>query len=247
MSQALLALSGIRKSFGSVRVLESLDLEVAEGEIHGLIGPNGAGKTTLFNIISGALRPDGGTVKLHGRRVNHLRPDQRCLAGLARTFQIPRPFARMTVFENAYVGAVFGQVSRERRNARAEERAREALRIVGLEQQAQLLASTLSTGQRKMLELARAVATGARLLLLDEVMAGLNPAEVDEVGAALRDLRASGRTLVMVEHVMKAVMGLSDRVSVLFRGKILLTDTPQTVVGDARVAEAYLGSAASVA
>ncbi|TAM92750.1 ABC transporter ATP-binding protein [bacterium] len=243
---ALLQLKEVTKAFGSLRVLDALDLEVDKGEIRGLIGPNGAGKTTLFNVIAGALRGDHGVITLDGSEITHFGSANRCRRGLARTFQVPKLFVGMTVLENAEVAALFGNPGHQSRSE-AVARARWALNLAGIGELAGAKASVLTTGQRKMLELARAIATGAKLLLLDEVMAGLNPTELQHACDSLRALQTTGFTILMVEHVMQALMSLSHRVSVLFSGKIIMTDVPERVACDPRVIEAYLGKARGVA
>jgi branched-chain amino acid transport system ATP-binding protein len=238
---ALLELDGLSRSFGGLAAVKSVNLEVAQGEIVGLIGPNGAGKTTLFNIIAGAIRPSTGRVVFDARDVTRLPPHARCRLGIARTFQLVRPFAHLSVLDNASVGAVYGRQPATSR-AIAQQRALGALEQVGLHQHATLLASALTLVDRKRLELARALATMPRLLLLDELLAGLHPADVAQAVQLVRRIRASGITIVMVEHLVKTVFDLSDRVVVMSAGQKICEGPPAQVAADSRVIEAYLGA-----
>jgi branched-chain amino acid transport system ATP-binding protein len=210
---------------------------VDQGEIVGLLGPNGAGKTTLFNCVTGMYRPDAGRVVFDGDDITGWRADHVCLRGIGRTFQLVRALKEMTALENAMVGA-FARTSRPRE---ARRKALEALELVGLEGHAETIALHLTLVDKKRLELARALATQPRLLMLDEVMAGLTPAEQHEAVSLLRRLREGGLTILMVEHVMEVVMPISDRIMVLDAGRIVAQGAPRDVVRDERVIAAYLG------
>jgi branched-chain amino acid transport system ATP-binding protein len=238
----LLTLEQISRSFGGLMAVSSISLAVREGEILGLIGPNGAGKTTLFNIIAGALPPSSGRITLGGEEITRLGAHQRCRRGIARSFQLVRPFLELTALENVAVARVYGR-ERTWSRRRAEEQALESLRRVGLADRAALQARHLTLVDRKRLELARALATRPRLLLLDELLAGLNPTEVNEAMALIREIRASGITVVMVEHMVKAIFGVSDRVVVMNAGEQIAAGTPAEVASDQRVIDAYLGVA----
>ncbi len=234
---ALLEVVGVEKRFGGVQALAGVSLTVEDGEIVGLIGPNGAGKTTLFHLVSGFLAPDAGTVRFAGAPATGLRPHALCQRGLARTFQIVKPFHGLTVLENVRVGAL----ARAPSYAAATARAWEVLDVVGLAARAGLPARGLTLAERKRLELARAFATDPRLLLLDEVMAGLNPTETAQVVDLCRRINAGGVTILLIEHVMRAVMTLSHRVVVLSQGQVIASGPPPAVAADRRVIEAYLG------
>lgn len=237
----MLELRGVGKRFGGIQALDGVSFRVAENEILGLIGANGAGKTTLFALIAGNLRPSTGDILLHGRSLVGLRPDQIARRGIARTFQIVRPFAGLTVLENARTAALFG--TRKARSPReAEDHARDALAAVGLSHRADSLASELTLSGQKRLEIARALATGAQLLLLDEVMAGLTPTEVGEMLEVVRHLRRDrGLTLMVIEHVMRAVMQLSDRIVALHLGRPIAEGTPAEVAANDAVVRVYFG------
>jgi branched-chain amino acid transport system ATP-binding protein len=238
----LLTLENVSKTFGGLRAVHRVTAGVAEGEILGLIGPNGAGKTTLFNLIAGVEQPEEGRVLFEGHDITSTAPHRRCRAGIARTFQLVRPFAHMSVLENVAVGRVYGrEATRDRRRAEAE--ALDLLQLVGLAQRAADQAGSLTLVDRKRLELARALATRPRLLLLDELLAGLNPSEVLGAMDLIRRIRATGVTIVMVEHLVKAIFGVSDRVIVLNAGEKIAEGSPRTVAGDQRVIDAYLGVA----
>ena len=239
---ALLEVVDVRKRFGGLQALAGVSLDVGTNEIVGLIGPNGAGKTTLFHVISGFLLPDGGDVRFGGASTRGLKPHQVCQRGLARTFQIVKPFQALSVLENVRVGAL----TRVGGFAAATRRAREVLALVGLEGQADRAARGLTLADRKRLELARALATEPRLLLLDEVMAGLTPAETERIIALCRTINARGIAIFLIEHVMQAVMSLSQRVIVVDQGRVIASGTPAVIAGDARVVEAYLGEAYEV-
>ena len=234
----LLEARGLCVRFGGVRALDGVSFGVQAGEIFGVIGPNGAGKTTLMNTISGVYAPSGGTVEFDGHRIAGQRPHRLARLGVARTFQIVQPFRRMTVRENVRVGAMFGAAGRADVAAEVDS----ALDRTGLLAKAAFLPPQLTLAERKRLEVARALAMRPRILLLDEVMAGLNHAEVDRSIALIHQLRADGITVVMIEHIMKAVQALCDRVMVLHFGAKLAEGPTGPVLADGAVVEAYLGS-----
>lgn len=234
---ALLNVERVTKVFGGVRAVDDVSFDVAGREIVGLIGPNGAGKTTLFNLASGFIPPDSGDVRLKGRSILGLRPHTICQMGLTRTFQIVQPFANLTVLQNVMVAAF----SRTDRESEARARALEVLRFVGLGEKHRFPARSLTLAERKRLEVAKALATEPELLLLDETMAGLNPREVQDVLALLRQVRESGVTLLVIEHVMHAIMRLCERIVVLHHGQKIAEAPPEIIARDPRVIEAYLG------
>jgi branched-chain amino acid transport system ATP-binding protein len=235
----LLRVEGLGKRFGGVRALERITFDLPEGQILGLIGPNGAGKTTLFNAINGVVRPDSGRIVFLGKDVTRTTPSRLARMGLARTHQIVRPLAGLGVRENVMVGACFG---RERQTLGAAARtADEVLGFVGLARFAGQPAGNLNIAQKKRLELARALASRPRLLLLDEVLAGLNPEEVDRMVGIVGEIRAGGVTVIMIEHVMRAVMRVCDRILVLENGARIADGTPAVVASDPLVISAYLG------
>jgi len=234
---SLLAVDGVSKFFGGLRAVHRVSFDLAEGEMLGLIGPNGAGKTTLFHVISGFLRPDEGGVRYAGESLAGLRPHDICRRGLVRTFQIARPFLRLSVLENVVVGALRRAAHRREAAAIAEE----ILELTGLHEKAGSLGHSLTLPDRKRLELARALATRPRVLLLDEVMAGLNPAETGRLIDLIRTIHGRGVTILLIEHVMKAVMALSQRVLVLNYGEVVAQGRPEQIVRDPKVIEAYLG------
>ncbi len=237
MAEALLSLAGISRSFGGLAAVQDVSLAVEEGRLCALIGPNGAGKTTLFALMSGFLKPDSGTVRFAGQDITGREPHRNALLGMTRTFQIVKPFAAQTVRENIAVGAHLHERSRRVALARAEAVAQQ----VGLAPQLDKPASDLTVAGRKRLELARALATQPRLLLLDEVLAGLNPQEIAEMMPVVRGIAASGVTVLMIEHVMQAVMHLAQHVWVLAQGRLIAEGSPAEVTSNDKVVEAYLG------
>jgi branched-chain amino acid transport system ATP-binding protein len=236
----LLATRALTKRFGGLCALDGVDLALRPGEILGVIGPNGAGKTTLFSVIAGSIPPTSGEVTLDGKRVTALSAPRRVRAGIVRTHQIVRPFSNLTVFENVLVAAAH---SRRPSSGHARDRVAEVLEFVGLGDRAAQFPGALTLAGRKRLELARALSTGPRVLLLDEVVAGVNSAEALGFAALIRKVRDErGISVIMIEHVMPAVMSLSDRVMVLDHGKQIAEGTPKQVVNDPQVIAAYLGT-----
>ena len=237
----MLEVSGISKSFGGLQAVSEASLKVPEGSIVSLIGPNGAGKTTLFAIISGFLKADSGTVNLFGDALGGLKPFQVCQMGMVRTFQITQPFAKLSILENIMIGAY----ARIQNPEDATEEAYKVAERVGIRVPLESSAADLNVAGRKRLELARALATRPKILLLDEVMAGLYPTEVEEILKVIREIRNSGITIFLIEHVMQAVMSLSDYTFVLNNGRLIASGTPKQVAADPQVIEAYLGQGAS--
>ncbi|MCW5613274.1 MAG: ABC transporter ATP-binding protein [Rubrivivax sp.] len=237
----LLALRGLSIAFGGLRAVQDVSLDVRAGTLSALIGPNGAGKTTLFALMSGFLKPDAGQVLFDGQDITGRAPHLNARAGMTRTFQIVQPFAAQTVRENIAVGAHLHEPRRAAALAQAEQVAQQ----VGLAAQLDKPAGDLTVAGRKRLELARALATRPRLLLLDEVLAGLNPQEIAEMIPVVRAIAEGGVTVLMIEHVMQAVMNLAEHVWVLAQGQLIASGTPAEVTADARVIEAYLGHGAA--
>ena len=234
-----LVVEAVTKRFRGLTAVDAVSFSVEAGEIFAVIGPNGAGKTTLFSLIAGALAPDSGTITFAGERIDGLRPDQIALRGIGRTFQNVRPFPRMTVFDNLMVGSLL----RNTDTSMARDRADAILERLGLMTQRSKLASELTLPDRKRLEVARALATEPKVLLLDEVMAGLRPTEIDHIVAILRTINAkSGTTIVLIEHVMRAVMALADRVLVLHHGARIAEGRPDQIVRNPEVIRSYLGT-----
>ena len=227
----------VSRSFRSVAALSDVSFDLRQGEILGLIGPNGAGKTTMFNVISGIFPAQGGEVRFKGEQLSALAPHRVCRRGVARTFQIVQPFAALTVLENALIGAL----SRHARITEAREAALAALAEVDLHAKRNLPATSLTLQDRKMLEFARALATHPELILLDEVMAGLSESERSQIGDKILEIRETGVTFLLVEHAMRAVMRLSDRIVVLDHGKVIAAGLPSEVAHDPEVISVYLG------
>jgi branched-chain amino acid transport system ATP-binding protein len=240
---SLLTVEGISKSFKGLKAVSNAAFDVPEGAIVALIGPNGAGKTTCFNMIAGVFAPDEGRILFQNSLIQGLRPDQICKAGIGRTFQIVKPFAGLSVLDNVIVGAL----QRESSVASARNFSLSVLKKINLEEKQDQLASTLTLPDRKRLEVARALATRPRLLLLDEVMAGLRPTECDAMVEVFREInRNDGLTIVLIEHVMRAVMALAQQVVVLHHGEVIARGAPADVVRDQAVLDCYLGEETEV-
>ena len=237
---ALLEVERVSKGFGGVRAVSDVSFTLADGELVGIMGPNGSGKTTLFNLIAGALAPDAGRIRLRGHDIAGLAPHRICARGVARTFQLVRPFAGLTALENVLVGRLYGRAATTRAEAVTE--AARLLALVGLEGRAETPAARLTLIDRKRLELARALATAPQLLLLDEFMAGLNPAETATAMALVRRLVDGGLTVLMVEHIVWALMDLARRIIVLSAGEKIAEGPPEAVAADPAVVDVYLGS-----
>jgi len=238
----LLELVGVSKSYGALTVTDDLSLTVEAGEALAVIGPNGAGKSTLFNLITGDVAPDAGRIVFAGTDVTRMAPHRRARLGIGRSYQIPHPFANMTVFENLLVGAIFGARRTERESY---QRCAEVLELTGLIGRANVAAGSLTLLQRKRLELARALALSPKLLLLDEIGGGLTEHECRELVATIRDIHARGTTIVWIEHIVHALVSVASRLIVMNFGQILAGGAPQKVMADARVKEVYMGIPAS--
>ncbi len=239
----ILNVGNVSKSFGGLRAVREVGFDLHEGEILGVIGPNGAGKTTLFNIIAGALPADSGSVTLDGQRTEAMRPHEIAKLGLVRTFQVVKPFSGLTVHENVLVGAFL----KRQDPGEAEAQAREMIHITGLAPFADRPAQGLTLAIRKRLELARALATDPKVLLLDEVLAGLTPTEGAEMIEVVLSIRDGGVSVLIIEHVMAAIMALSDRIAVIHHGEMLAIGKPAEIVKDPKVVEAYLGEEFQIA
>jgi branched-chain amino acid transport system permease protein len=240
-TDVLLRVDGLSKAFKGVKALAGVDVEVRSGEILGLLGPNGSGKSTFINVVSGHFPASGGRIAFEGREIGGLPAHRIAQSGIARTYQIPRPFAHLTVLANVALVAMFGGAALDRESA--EREARRWLEFTGLQDRADVLPDALNLHQRKFLELARALAAKPRLVLLDEVLSGLTPGEINEAVALIRRIRERGATIVFVEHVMRAVMALADRIAVLDHGKLIAIGAPAQVMRDPAVLQAYLGQA----
>lgn len=235
----LLSVQGVTKRFGGLQALTRVTFDLPEGQILGLIGPNGAGKTTLFNVINGVYTPEEGRIIFRGEDITGRKPYEVARRGLARTHQVVRPLNQLTVRENVMVGACFGRENQSLQ--RAAEIADSVLELVGLKERAHQLAGSLNIAQKKRLEMARALASRPYLLLLDEVLAGLNPSEVESMLETIRKIRDQGITIIMIEHLMHAIMKISERIIVLDYGEQIAEGTPQEISNHPRVIEAYLG------
>ena len=235
---ALLELDGLSKSYGALKVIDDLSVRLEDGEALGVVGPNGAGKTTMLHLAAGQLRPDAGRVRLDGRDVTGLPARARCQLGMARTYQVPQPFSGMTVYENVLVGATFGS------DGEAHAASLEALELAGLTAGANRLAGSLTLLERKRLELARALATGPRVLLLDEVAGGLTEPEVHQLVATIRRVRQAGVSIVWIEHIVHALLSVADRIVAINFGRKLIEGDPRTVMASPEVRDVYLGAEA---
>ncbi len=234
----ILSILGLCKTFGALKAVNDVTFDVYENEILGIIGPNGAGKTTLFNVIVGIYRPDGGDITFRGRSIKNLLPHNICRIGITKTSQIVHPFLTLTVKENILVANMFGQNLNKRES---EKKADEIMEFLGLTDVMNMHSATISLLKRRKLELARALGTGAEVILMDENLAGLNPVELEEGMEIIRELKRRGKTLVIVEHIMKAIMGVCERTVVLNYGEKIAEGTPYEVCSDERVITAYLG------
>lgn len=240
----LLKVQQVTKSFGGLKALVNIDLLVTQNEIVGLIGPNGSGKTTLFNVIAGNIRQDEGRMYFDGQDLSKLKPFERCRLGIARTYQTPRPFMDFSVEQNIMIGLHYGQARDARSSMGSHKRGEEILELLGLGGRRRELVKNLTLVDRKFVEVARALATNPKLLLLDEVLSGLNPVELEDAAKLIKSLSGSfGITIIWVEHIMKSLLAICDRLVVLLQGKKLTEGDPEEVVSNDRVIEAYLGRA----
>lgn len=237
----ILEVMGISKKFGNLYALKDIDFSLWEGEILGIIGPNGAGKSTLVDLISGTVPYSTGDIRFVGKSIRGLKPHQIGGLGISRTYQVARPFNNMTTFENVMVGALFGKKGRKRSFWAARKKAKEALKVLGLEQKGRLPAEKLNVSERKRLEKAKALAMLPKVLLLDEVMAGLNSQEIDEGVKLIKKVRDVGVSILVIEHVIQAIEMVSDRILMLNQGKQIIDGPPEVVLNDKQVIEAYLG------
>lgn len=235
---SLLKVTNVSKNFGSLKVTDNLSFELKKGEAIGILGPNGAGKTTLFNLISGDLKPDDGDILFNDKSILSLSPSQRCVEGFGRTYQIPHPFEGMSVFENVLVGAVYGNNYTEKE---AQELALFVLEQTGLIDKAEKLAGSLSLLERKRLELAKALSTQPKILLLDEIAGGLTEHEVHELIELIQDIRKEGVSIIWIEHIVHALLSVVDRLIAINFGKMLVEGEPQVVMNSSEVKEVYMG------
>lgn len=236
----LLKVENLSKSFGGLMVISQLSFTLIQGEILGVIGPNGSGKTTLFNLITGFLKADNGSINYMGNDITNKRPSEICKLGIGRTFQIAKPFNQLTVLENVMAGRAYGRDPAKGLN-HARQEAMELLKLVRLDKKGEVISSQLNLIDRKKLEVARALATKPKLLLLDEVFAGLNPKETEEALELLTTIKSLGVTMMVVEHVIKVILGVSNRIIVLSSGNKIFEGTPNEATNDEKVIEAYLG------
>ncbi len=237
----LLSLDTLQKNYGALVVTDAVSFDVAQGEIVGILGPNGAGKTTLFNLVAGTVRPNSGRVLFKGYDISNSDAAMRCKLGISRSFQVPHPFSGMTVFENILVGAAFGRAAKN-----PEEHALKVMELTGMKGKANQLAGSITLLERKRLELARALATEPELLLLDEIAGGLTERECQTLLGAIRDVRASGVTIVWIEHVVHALLSVAKRLIVLNFGKLIADGPPDEVMNSREVRNVYLGGDANV-
>lgn len=234
---ALLEVTGITKRFGGLVAVNDLSLSLDKGQILGLIGPNGAGKTTAFNMISGFYKPDEGEIRFDDKKINGLRPDQVCKLGLARTFQVVKPFPQLSVRDNVMVGAY----NRTNNRSESRQKAAEIIEFLGMGNMSEMTAGSLSVAYRKRLEIAKALATDPKIILLDEAMAGLRPTETDHMIDLVRQVSKRGIALLLVEHVMRVIMSLAERIVVIHHGEKIAEGEPEQIVQDKAVIDAYLG------
>ncbi|MGE5381362.1 MAG: ABC transporter ATP-binding protein [Methylocystaceae bacterium] len=237
MSTKLLEIQGLTKKFGGLTAVNKVDIQVSQGEAIGVIGPNGAGKTTVFNVVAGVYAPTEGNIVLNGQSITGMPPYEVCKLGVGRTFQVVKPFGKMTVLDNIMVGSFVHTTKR----SESEAIAIDVLEMVGMSRKKNTLAKSLTLAERKRLEIAKALATGPKILLLDEVLAGLNPTEIEEAVKLIKKIHTSGITILMIEHVLQATMAICERIVVLDQGRKIAEGTPQEVTSNAEVIKAYLG------